>query len=49
MDQSKDNTSYTKITRQPKINLTNDQHRNSHDDYVAMTLLSDKLQLENIG
>ena len=44
MDQSEDNTSHTKITRQPKISLTNDQHRNSHDNIVAMTLLSDKLQ-----
>ena len=44
MDQSEDNTSHTKITSQPKLNLTNDQHRNSHDNIVAMTLLSDKLQ-----
>ena len=43
MDQSEDNTSHTKITRQPKINLTNDQHGNFYDNIVAMTLLSDKL------
>ena len=33
-----------KTHQQPKINLINDQHRNSHDNIVATTLLSNKLQ-----
>ena len=42
MDQSEDDTSHTNSPGNQKINLTNDQHRNSHDNIVAMTLLSDK-------
>ena len=38
----------TKITRQPKINLTNDQHSDYHDNIVAKTLLSDKRQKHRI-
>ena len=33
------------VSRQPKINLTNDHHRNSHDNIVAKTLLSDKTSM----
>ena len=33
------------VTRQPKINLTSDHHRNSHDNIVAKTSLSDKMSM----
>ena len=33
------------VTRQPKINLTSNHHRNSDDNIVAKTLLSDKMSM----